>query len=176
MEKLDVTYQLAFTASEKISREARIATRNRVKQEKPSPVVSPVASSYESPMTDRYWKKQKTILTERMVGKKTGLITESLKILTERMIGANKDIILKAVSLLEHVDEEDHARTLETLIHKYNGHDDNYELLGSICCDKFRKELEDIDLDRKPTSKGRTIKHTPLMTHQLELSMWTQSA
>ena len=43
------------------------------------------------------------------------------------MIGVDKDIILKEVYLLEHVDEEDHARTLETLIHKYNGHDDNYE-------------------------------------------------
>ena len=70
-------------------------------------------------MTDRYWKKQETILTERMVGKKKGLIIESLKILTERMIGAYKDIILKAVSLLEHIDEEDHARTLEILIHQY---------------------------------------------------------
>ena len=48
------------------------------------------------------------------------------------MIGADKYIILKAVSLLEHIYEEDHARTLETLIHKYNGHDDNYELLDSI--------------------------------------------
>ena len=56
-------------------------------------------------MTDRYWKEQKTILTERMVGKKKGLITESLKINTERMIGADKDVILKVVSLLEHVDE-----------------------------------------------------------------------
>ena len=54
LDKLDVTYQRAFTSSKKTSREARIATRNRVKQEKPSPVASPVASSYESPMTDRY--------------------------------------------------------------------------------------------------------------------------
>ena len=67
LDKLDVTYQRAFTASEKTSREARIATRNRVKQEKPSPVVSPATSSYESPMRDRYWKMQETILTERMV-------------------------------------------------------------------------------------------------------------
>ena len=37
--------------------------------------------------------------------------------------GADKDIIIQSVSLLEHVDEEDHARTLETLIHKYNGND-----------------------------------------------------
>ena len=73
--KLDVTYHRAFTASKKTSREPRIATHNRVKQEKPSPVASPVASSYESPMTDKYWKKQKTILTERIVGKKKGLIT-----------------------------------------------------------------------------------------------------
>ena len=92
--------------------------------------------------------------------KEKGLITESLKILTERMIGADKEIILKAVSLLEHVDKEDHARTLETLIHKYNGHDDNYELLDSIECDEFKKELEDIDLDRKSAAKGRPIKHT----------------
>ena len=70
LDKLDVTYQRAFAASEKTSREARIATRNCVKQERPSPVASPAASSYESPMTDRYWKKQETILTERMVGKK----------------------------------------------------------------------------------------------------------
>ena len=59
LDKLDVTYQCAFTASEKTSREARNSTRNCVKQEKPSPVSSPAASSYESPMTDRYWMEQK---------------------------------------------------------------------------------------------------------------------
>ena len=48
------------------------------------------------------------------------------------MIGKDKDIILKAVSLLKHVDEEDHARTLETLICQYDGHGDTYELLESI--------------------------------------------
>ena len=67
-----------------------------------------------------------------MVGNKKGLITESLKILTESMIGADKYIILKAVSLLKHVDEKDHARTLETLIHQFDGHGDTYELLDSI--------------------------------------------
>ena len=92
MDKLDATYQRAFTASEKTSREVRIATRNRIKQEKPSPV----ASSYESPMTERYWKMQETILAERMAGKDKGLITESLKILTERIIGKDKDMILEA--------------------------------------------------------------------------------
>ena len=50
LEKLDVTYQRAFTASEKMSREVRIATHNHIKQKKPSPV----ASSYESPTTKRY--------------------------------------------------------------------------------------------------------------------------
>ena len=79
LDKLDVTYQCAFTASEKTSREARIETRNRVKQESPSPAVSPATSSHESPMLDRYWKEHNTILTERMVGKEKGLITESLK-------------------------------------------------------------------------------------------------
>ena len=38
LDKLDVTYQRAFTASEKTSREVRIATRNYIKQNKPSPV------------------------------------------------------------------------------------------------------------------------------------------
>ena len=70
LDKLDVTYQRAFASSEKTSREARIETHNRVKQESPSPSVSPATSSYESPMMDRYLKEQKTILTERMVGKK----------------------------------------------------------------------------------------------------------
>ena len=51
LNKLDVTYQRAFTASKKTSREVRIATHNHIKQKKPSPV----ASSYESPMTKRYW-------------------------------------------------------------------------------------------------------------------------
>ena len=55
LEKLDVTYQRAFAASEKTSREVRITKLNRIKQEKPSPVASPVASSYESPMTKSYW-------------------------------------------------------------------------------------------------------------------------
>ena len=79
LDKLDVTYQRAFTASEKTSREARIETCNRVKQESPSQAVSPATSSHESPMSDRYWKEQKTILTERMVRKEKGLINESLK-------------------------------------------------------------------------------------------------
>ena len=48
--ELDFTYQRSFTASYKTSREVRIATRNRIKQKKPSLV----ASSYESPMTKRY--------------------------------------------------------------------------------------------------------------------------
>ena len=38
LDKHDVTYQRAFTASEKTSREVRIATRNHIKQNKPSPV------------------------------------------------------------------------------------------------------------------------------------------
>ena len=58
MDKLDVTYQRAFTASEKNSREVRIATRNRIKQKKPSPA----ASRYESPMAKRYWEVQEKIL------------------------------------------------------------------------------------------------------------------
>ena len=78
LEKLDVTYQRVFIASEKTSREVHIATRNRVKQEKPSPV----ASSYESPMTKRYWEVQESILIEKMAGKEKGLIIESFKILT----------------------------------------------------------------------------------------------
>ena len=69
LDKLDVTYQRAFTASDKTPREVRIMTHNRIKQEKPSPVESPVASSYESPMTKRNWEMQKTILTESMDGK-----------------------------------------------------------------------------------------------------------
>ena len=39
LDKLDITYQRAFAASEKTSREARIETRNSVKQESPSPAV-----------------------------------------------------------------------------------------------------------------------------------------
>ena len=95
MEKLDVTYHGAFTSSDKTSREASIETRNCVKQESPPPAVSPVTSSHESPMLDRYWKEHNTILTESMVGKEKGLITESLKINTEMMTGADKDIIFK---------------------------------------------------------------------------------
>ena len=83
-------------------------------------------------MSDRYWKEQKTIITERMVRKKKGLITESLKINTEMMTGADKDIIIQAVSLLENVDEENHACTLEALIHEYDAPDNHYELLDSI--------------------------------------------
>ena len=74
------------------------------------------------------------------------------------MTGADKDIILQAVSLLENVDEEDHAHTLETLIHEYNAPDNNYELLDSIECDEFKKELEEID--KNPAAKGMPIKHT----------------
>ena len=45
------------------------------------------------------------------------------------MTGADKDIILQAVSLLENVDEENHARTLEALIHEYDAPDNHYEFL-----------------------------------------------
>ena len=69
LDKIDVTYQRAFAASEKTSREASIETHNRVKQESPSPAVSPATSSHESPMSDKYWNEHNTILTERMVGK-----------------------------------------------------------------------------------------------------------
>ena len=54
------------------------------------------------------------------------------------MTGANKDIILQAISLLENVDEENHARTLEALIHEYDASDNNYELLDSIECYAMR--------------------------------------
>ena len=110
-------------------------------------------------MSDRYWKKHNTILTERMVGKEKGSITESLKINTEMMTGANKNIILQAVSLLENVDEENHARTLEAWIHEYDAPDNHYELLDSIECDEFKIELENIDLDNKLAAKVRPIKH-----------------
>ena len=70
LDKLDVTYQRAFAASDKTSREARISYRNRVKQESPSPAVSPATSSHESPMSDIYWKEHNTILTEKMAGKR----------------------------------------------------------------------------------------------------------
>ena len=76
------------------------------------------------------------------------------------MTGADKDIIIQAVSLLENVDKEDHIHTLETLIYEYTAPDNNYELLDSIECDEFKKELENIDLDRKPAAEVRPIKHT----------------
>ena len=81
-----------------------------------------------------------------MAGKDKGLIIESFKILTERMIRADKDMILEALYQLKHVDEEDHARTLERLIHQYNEHGDTFELLDSIESDEFKKELTYIDL------------------------------
>ena len=92
-------------------------------------------------MSERYWKQHDSILIERMVEKEKGLITESLKINTEMMTGADKNIILQAISLLENVDEEDHASTLEALIHEYDVPDTHYELLNSIECDEFKKEL-----------------------------------
>ena len=59
LDKLDVTYQRAFTASEKTSRGARIAYRNRVKEETPDVIsaASPIKSSHESPMTEKYWQE-----------------------------------------------------------------------------------------------------------------------
>ena len=90
-----------------------------------------------------------------MVGKEKGSITESLKINTEMMTGADKSIILQAISLLENVDKEDHARTLEALIHEYDVPDNHYEFLDSIECDEFKKELENIDSDKKPAVKVR---------------------
>ena len=63
------------------------------------------------------------------------------------MIGTDKDMILEAVSQLKHVDEEDHERNLERLIHQYDEHGDTFELLDSIESDEFKKELTGIDLD-----------------------------
>ena len=95
------------------------------------------------------------------------------------MIGADKDMILEAVSQLKHVDEGDHARTLEIFIHKYDEHGDTFELLDSIESDKFKKELTDIDLDtcnienenldRKPAAKVKQIK----ITHVHDTSVGT---
>ena len=76
------------------------------------------------------------------------------------MTRSDKDIILQSVSLMENVDEENHARTLEALIREYNSPDNNYELLDSIECDEFKKYLENIDLDRNPAAEVRPIKHT----------------
>ena len=76
------------------------------------------------------------------------------------MTGADKNIILQAISLLENVDEEDHERTFEALIDEYHVPDTNYELLDSIECDEFKKELENIDSDKKPAAQVRQIKHT----------------
>ena len=135
LDKLDVTYQRAFTASEKTSRKVHITTCNRIKQKKPSPL----ASGYEYPMMKRYWGVLERILTDRMAGKDKGLINESLKILTERMIGTDKDMILEAVSQLKQVDEEDHERNLERFIHQYDEHGDTFELLDSIESDEFKK-------------------------------------
>ena len=42
------------------------------------------------------------------------------------MIGADKDMIIEAVSQLKRVDEEDHAHTLERLIHQYDEHGDTF--------------------------------------------------
>ena len=67
------------------------------------------------------------------------------------MTGADKNIILQAVSLLENVEEEDHAHTLEALIHEYDVPDNHYELLDSIECDEFKKN---------PAAQVRPIKHT----------------
>ena len=62
LDKLDLTYQRAFAASEESSRSARRAYRNRVKEESPdvtsaeSPDVtsaaSPIKPSHESPLRD----------------------------------------------------------------------------------------------------------------------------
>ena len=48
-------------------------------------------------------------------------------------------MIIEAVSLLKHVDEEDHASTLESLIRQYDEHGDTYELLDSIESKDLRK-------------------------------------
>ena len=58
------------------------------------------------------------------------------------------------------MDEEDHERTLEALIDDYDVPNTDYELLDSIECDEFKKELEDVDSDKKPAAQVRTIKHT----------------
>ena len=76
------------------------------------------------------------------------------------MTGADKNIIVQAISLLENVDEGDHAHTLEALIHEYDVPDTNHELLDSIEYDEFKKELENIDSDKKPAAQVSPIKHT----------------
>ena len=67
-------YQRAFAASDKTSRSARMAFRNRVKEESPDVIsaASPITSSHESPMAEKYWQEHDSILTERMIGKEKG--------------------------------------------------------------------------------------------------------
>ena len=79
-------------------------------------------------MREEYWQEHNTILTERMVGKERGSITESLKINKDMMTGADRRIILQLMSLLENVDEEDHERTIEALIDDYDVPNTDYEL------------------------------------------------
>ena len=53
-------YQRAFAASEETSRSARMAFRNRVKEESTDVIsaASLITSSHESPMTEKYWQEQ----------------------------------------------------------------------------------------------------------------------
>ena len=46
-----------------------MAFRNRVKEESPDVIsaASPITSSHESPMTEKYWQEHDSILTERMI-------------------------------------------------------------------------------------------------------------
>ena len=74
------------------------------------------------------------------------------------------------------MDEEDNERTLEALIDEYNVPNTDYEFLDSIECDKFKKESEDVDLDKKPAAQVGQSNILTLKPHQLLVSIWTQSS
>ena len=111
LDKLDVTYQSAFAASETPSSvlpaAAYVSPLKKIlyvftASEKPStPSSVPPAADYVSPLKKKYWDVQ----------------TDNLK---EKMAGMNKDNICDAVYQLKHEDPDYHENVLEILINEYD--------------------------------------------------------
>ena len=114
LDKLDVTYQSAFTASEKPATSSSVppaaAYVSPLKKilyaftgsEKPStPSSVPRAADYVSPLKKKYWDVQ----------------TENLR---QMMAGMNEDYILDAIYLLRHENPEYHKSIINGLISEYD--------------------------------------------------------
>ena len=179
LDKLDVTYQSAFTASEKMSTSlsvppaaAYVSPLKKIlyaftaSENTSTPSSVPRATYYVSPLKKQYWDVQ----------------TNNLR---KMMAGMNKDYILDAIYLLRNENPEYHESIINRLINEYDEYSISCEGDGtdSVVSDELNKILTEGDLDdwnsclidmehvdRKPAAKNDPIKDTPYLKEPITKS------